>query len=76
LTAHDPPIVSVVPVRSAAAEAPDQLVGLIYELLDAHADTDWLIRGPSTDLLWQAHLHYLRDLQRTGREILARATNP
>lgn len=77
MTAHDPPIVtSVVPVHTSAGERADQLVGLIYELLDAHADTDWLIRGPSTDSLWQAHLHYLRDLQRTGREILARGTNP
>jgi hypothetical protein len=31
-----------------------------------------IMRGPSTELGWQAHLHYLRDLQRTGREILAR----
>jgi hypothetical protein len=49
----------------------EQLAVLVYELLDAHADTDRLVRGPSTDLVWGAHLDYLRALQRTGREILA-----
>ena len=57
---------------SSAAERAEQLARLVYELLAAHADTDRLMRGPSTELGWQAHLHYLRDLQRTGREILAR----
>jgi hypothetical protein len=60
-----------VPAVPFAAQRAEQLARLIYELLDAHADTDRLVRGPSTELLWQAHLHYLRDLQRTGREILA-----
>ncbi len=57
---------------SGTAERAEQLARLVYELLDAHADTDRLWRGPSSEILWQAHLHYLRDLQRTGREILAR----
>jgi hypothetical protein len=61
-----------VPAFSSAAERAEQLARLVYELLDAHADTDRLVRGPSNALLWQAHLHYLGDLQRTGREILAR----
>jgi hypothetical protein len=56
----------------STAERAEQLAHLVYELLDAHADTDRLVRGPSTELLWQAHLDYLRVLQRTGREILAR----
>lgn len=56
---------------STTGERAEQLACLVYELLDAHADTDRLVRGPSTELHWQAHLHYLRDLQRTGREILA-----
>jgi hypothetical protein len=64
------------PVSASAATRAEQLAGLVYELLDAHADTDRLVRGPSTDFLWRAHLHYLRDLQRVGREILARGANP
>jgi hypothetical protein len=60
------------PTISTSAERAEQLAHLVYELLDAHADTDRLVRGPSTQLRWQAHLDYLRDLQRTGREILAR----
>jgi hypothetical protein len=60
-----------VPVFSSAADRAEQLARLVYELLDAHADTDRLVRGPSTELSWQVHLRYLRDLQRTGREILA-----
>ena len=59
------------PAFSSTAGRSEQLARLVYELLDAHADTDRLMRGRSTELLWQAHLHYLRDLQRTGREILA-----
>jgi hypothetical protein len=61
------------PAVSPVAERAEQLVRLVYELLDAHADTEQLVRSPSTQLQWRAHLHYLRDLQRTGREILARA---
>ncbi|MFL5860570.1 MAG: hypothetical protein ACJ780_07310 [Solirubrobacteraceae bacterium] len=59
------------PMVSSTAERAEELARLVYELLDAHADTDRLVRGPATELLWQAHLHYLRDLQRAGREILA-----
>jgi len=55
-----------------AAERAGQLTHLVYELLDAHLDTEQLMRAPSTHLVWLAHLHYLRDLQRTAREILAR----
>ena len=61
-----------IPTGSPGAERAEQLARLVYELLDAHADTEQLVRGPSTRLLWCAHLDYLRDLQRTGREILAR----
>jgi hypothetical protein len=64
-----------IPVSLRAGDRAEQLRRLVYELLDAHADTDQLVRGPSTDFLWQAHLHYLRDLQ-TGREILAQGANP
>jgi hypothetical protein len=63
----------------------DELLTLIYELLDAHADTvdlgtaagtDWSAAapwlGPGPPPRWNAHLDYLRALQRTGREMLAR----
>jgi hypothetical protein len=60
--------------RAQAAGPSPLLTGLVYELLDAHLDTEQLMSAPSTHLQWLAHLHYLRDLQRTGRETLARAT--
>jgi hypothetical protein len=47
-------------------------VDLVYELLDAHHDTAVLARELSADEHWQVHLGYLRDLQRVGREWLAR----
>jgi hypothetical protein len=43
----------------------------VYELLDAHCDTERLVRKRPTDLEWGAHLSYLRDLQRLGRQVLA-----
>lgn len=51
----------------------EQLVRLVYELLDAHADTEQLSRHLDGDLRWRAHLDYLRALQRVGREVLADA---
>jgi hypothetical protein len=65
-----------IPLTSPAADRAEQLARLVYELLDALADTEQLARAHPTDVLWRAHLHYLRDLQRTGREILARTVNP
>lgn len=53
---------------SAAAS----LAALAYELLDAHADTAQLADCLPYDVAWAAHLDYLRALQRTGRETLAR----
>jgi hypothetical protein len=49
------------------------LTRLAYELLDAHLDTEELMSAPSTHLAWTAHMYYLRDLQRSGHEALARA---
>jgi hypothetical protein len=65
-----------VPGFSSAAQRAEQLARLVYELLDAHADADQLARGPSTELLRQAHLHCLQALQRTRREILAQGVRP
>jgi hypothetical protein len=47
---------------------------LIYELLDAHYDTIVLAAGLEAYPVWDAHLAYLRDLQRLGREALAVAS--
>ena len=45
---------------------------LVYELLDAHRDTlELAIKLPQTPE-WEVHCAYLRDLQRLGREGLAR----
>ncbi|MGZ4232736.1 MAG: hypothetical protein ACXVVQ_15070 [Solirubrobacteraceae bacterium] len=56
-----------------AGEEPTALVALTYELLDAHADTARLAGDQASEAEWQNHLAYLRDLQRVGREALARA---
>jgi hypothetical protein len=53
------------------ALSPDA-VALIYELLDALDDTARLGGQLREDPTWDAHLNYLRALQRTGREMLAR----
>jgi hypothetical protein len=47
------------------------LVDLVYELLDAHDDTARLVRADGREEAWDAHLDYLRSLQRVGREMLA-----
>lgn len=66
--------------RSASRTAPDRahpvgaraVTSLVYELLDAHDDTARMASELEPDPLWQAHLEYLRALQRKGRETLAR----
>jgi hypothetical protein len=47
------------------------LADLVYELLDAHADTADLASGLEHDREWFLHLHYLRALQREARRVLA-----
>jgi hypothetical protein len=47
------------------------LTALVYELLDAHCDTMRLADELDAQQAWGAHLAYLRDLQRLGREALA-----
>ncbi len=49
-----------------------EVMSLVYELLDAHADTVALAEAQFEQLRWAAHLDYLRALQRAGRELLAR----
>jgi hypothetical protein len=48
------------------------LADLVYELLDAHADTIRLTGESPLETEWAAHVDYLRGLQRVGREALAR----
>jgi hypothetical protein len=51
-----------------------QLTLLVDELLDAHEDTMRLSAELDLGWRWQAHLCYLRELERLGREALAAAT--
>jgi hypothetical protein len=50
------------------------LVAIVYELLDAHYDTEALAGELRDRFEWAAHLDYLRDLQRVSREAMARLT--
>ena len=59
------------PILSPSAERAEQLARLLYELLDAHLDTEHLALAHADVIRWRAHLGYLRDLQRLGREVLA-----
>lgn len=52
------------------------LIALIYELLDAHADTIELRLAGAGGLHWAAHIDYLRALHRTAERILAEASLP
>jgi hypothetical protein len=61
------------PAAEPASESLGTLVALAYELLDAHADTARLTEEDASAAEWRDHLAYLRDLQRVGREALARA---
>lgn len=61
-----------IPHRPSATTDADALARLAYELLDAHDDTARLAALPHAERDWQCHLGYLRDLQRVGRELLAR----
>jgi hypothetical protein len=61
----------VIDANRSEARASD-IVVLVYELLDAHADTLQLAGRAAHGHDWAAHLDYLRDLQRVGREALAR----
>jgi NTP pyrophosphatase (non-canonical NTP hydrolase) len=56
-----------------SAHLPAELTELVYELLDAHDETAQLAEGLG-DIAWAVHVDYLRALQRTGREILARVS--
>jgi hypothetical protein len=59
-------------VMAPTPEASEPLTRLVYELLDAHDDTARIANGQHLDPRWQAHLSYLRDLQRVARGLVAR----
>ena len=58
--------------NKSVVKADGYVAELLYELLDAHVDTMRMARDLDGDPAWAAHLDYLRDLQRVGREALAR----
>lgn len=62
----------MIDAHASGTTSTDHLCQLLYELLDAHVDTIKLAEGLSENERWAAHLDYLRDLQRVGRETLAR----
>ena len=62
----------VIDADASGTSTTDHLSRLLYELLDAHIDTINLVGASSNNERWAAHLDYLRDLQRVGRETLAR----
>ncbi len=59
-------------IRPDGMRCQERLVELVYELLDAHDDTAHLAEELAGDERWDAHLDYLRALQRAGRALLAR----
>jgi hypothetical protein len=63
---------------SAHGVALDLLIGVVYELLDAHDDVTRLVAecGLEDHPRWAAQLDYLRGLQRVAREDLALAVVP
>lgn len=58
------------------AQPDDELVLLVYELLDAHDDTARIAIELAREMPWAVHLEYLRALQRKGREIVAHTQAP
>ncbi|MBV8220293.1 MAG: hypothetical protein JO325_17635 [Solirubrobacterales bacterium] len=57
--------------NNSAVSTAGYVTELLYELLDAHVDTIRMACELDVDPAWAAHLDYLRDLQRVGREALA-----
>ena len=54
-------------------ELSEHLVLVVDELIDAHDDTVRLSEELAPDPRWEAHICYLRQLRRLGREALAAA---
>jgi hypothetical protein len=61
-----------VATEKGRSDLDDIAIVLIYELLDAHRDTEDMARDLARrNIRWRAHIEYLRALQRQGREIVA-----
>jgi len=69
---HQGAIERVLEADARTTQDESGLAELVYELLDAHVDTIALTGELPSGPAWAAHLDYLRDLQRVGRERLAR----
>jgi hypothetical protein len=52
-------------------DAAHRLTELVQELLDAHADTVCLADDLPVGFTWEAHIEYVKDLQRVGKRALA-----
>jgi hypothetical protein len=59
--------------QGRSVDVSPKFVELVYELLDAHEDTARIAHEHLDEASWAAHLDYLRQLQRVGRELLADA---
>jgi hypothetical protein len=66
---------TVLDANNSAVIARGYVTELVEELLDAHVDTMRMADELAADPAWAAHLDYLRDLQRVGREALARGAS-
>jgi hypothetical protein len=67
----DLPLVRIPSTDVPACPAPTWVVALVYELLDAHDDTARMVAESASEQAWEAHLDYLRALQRRSRQLLA-----
>jgi hypothetical protein len=65
----------VLDANGSAVTTGKYVTELLYELLDAHVDTMRIACDLDDDPVWAAHLDYLRDLQRVGREALAQGSS-
>jgi hypothetical protein len=65
---------TVLDANKSAVISGGYVTELVYELLDAHVDTIRMAHELDEDPAWAAHLDYLRDLQRVGREALAQTS--
>jgi hypothetical protein len=66
---------TVLDANKSAVISGGYVTELVYELLDAHVDTIRMAHELDEDPAWAAHLDYLRDLQRVGREALAQTSH-
>ena len=65
---------SKIPITEVVPRISQQLTPLVHELPNAHDDTARLAADLASDVRWEAHVGYLRDLQRLGRQALALAS--